>query len=339
MIVGDPTRSRTLIAVAAGANESFVLPLRTVEGSARLNRVGSAHSMTQGGWGTVWKRPPSARRTEPRLRPLSAARCPAAHGACGFTMVELLTVIAIIAVLATLLITALANGKKKSRRLVCTSNLRQISLALNMYLDDYPQRPPGYEFLTSDRYLPAKAVLLCPEDKTGNWGGIVRDGLGGWLLPGMVPSAIVDSSGNVPVAASGPAPVPYSFLHPLPWQDWAWNVLLEQGSAAGISVCQLHGLGKPDPVAPSIYDYEGLVLRARRDGAVIHRRVYWGPRPNREAGPPATAADPSTAGSMFGNGGAAGILLGQEYPWQFFTDDIPGVSTSASPGPPPPPAP
>jgi len=198
-----------------------------------------------------------------------------------------------------------------------------------MYLDDYPKRPPGYEFLTSDKYLPAKGVLLCPEDKTGNWGGIVRDGLSASLPTDLASSGVVDSKGDKSMASPASDPVRYSFLHPLPWQDWAWVVLSEQGSAAGISACQLHGLGKPDPVAPSIYDYEGLVLRARRDGAVIVRHVYWAAHANRDVSPPTASADSTAAASFLGNGNKAMTLMGQDYPWQFFMDEMPDVSTSA----------
>jgi len=104
---------------------------------------------------------------------------PAAVGApraAAFTLVELLTVIAIIAVLASLLMTAVASAKKKSRTAVCTFNLHQISLALDMYLDDFGKRPPSVDDLISGKYLPASRSLLCPEDKTGNWGRLVQTG-------------------------------------------------------------------------------------------------------------------------------------------------------------------
>lgn len=54
----------------------------------------------------------------------------------GFTLVELLVVIAIIGVLAALLVPALARGKSAARRTACTSNLRQLGLASQMYWDD-----------------------------------------------------------------------------------------------------------------------------------------------------------------------------------------------------------
>jgi len=223
--------------------------------------------------------------------------------------VELLTVIAIIAVLATLLMTSLGTAKKKSRQTVCTGNLRQISLALNMYLDDFAKRPSGLESLVSDKYLTSPGSFICPEDKTRNWGGLVHAGAPQPSSPSQV------FSGPSPPGANNPSPeVFYSYVHPLPWDDSAWNALAEQGSSAGIAACQLHGLGKQDIEQPSIYNFEGLVLRAQRDTAVVRRQVYWD-QPNatdfRSPLVPLPAMDAAIPQS--------------QYPWRFFTDQPPAT--------------
>ena len=53
-----------------------------------------------------------------------------------FTLVELLVVIAVVAVLASLILPALARSKDSARRIQCISNIRQLGLAAIMYWDD-----------------------------------------------------------------------------------------------------------------------------------------------------------------------------------------------------------
>jgi prepilin-type N-terminal cleavage/methylation domain-containing protein/prepilin-type processing-associated H-X9-DG protein len=61
----------------------------------------------------------------------------------GFTLIELLVVIAIIAILAAILFPVFARAREKARQATCQSNLRQLSTALIMYVQDYDERFPG----------------------------------------------------------------------------------------------------------------------------------------------------------------------------------------------------
>jgi len=61
----------------------------------------------------------------------------------GFTLVELLIVIAIIAVLAAILLPILAHARERANQTKCMSNLRNLAIALNEYADDNHGRYPG----------------------------------------------------------------------------------------------------------------------------------------------------------------------------------------------------
>jgi prepilin-type N-terminal cleavage/methylation domain-containing protein/prepilin-type processing-associated H-X9-DG protein len=59
----------------------------------------------------------------------------------GFTLVELLVVVAVICTLSALLLPALTGAKLAAYRIQCASNLHQIGVALSLYVDDYSKYP------------------------------------------------------------------------------------------------------------------------------------------------------------------------------------------------------
>ncbi len=64
------------------------------------------------------------------------------HKSRGFTLIELLVVIAIIAILAAILFPVFANAREKARQTTCTSNIKQLTSAYLMYINDYEETLP-----------------------------------------------------------------------------------------------------------------------------------------------------------------------------------------------------
>ncbi len=64
----------------------------------------------------------------------------------GLTLLELLVVLAIMGVIASMLLAAVQHARESARRAQCTSNLRQIGIALQGYQDAFGVFPRGWNF-------------------------------------------------------------------------------------------------------------------------------------------------------------------------------------------------
>ncbi len=90
---------------------------------------------------------------------------PSVHRA-GFTLVELLVVIAVTALLIALLLPALEQARRQARVILCASNQRQIGIGLTSYFVDWDEYPPpssqSVYILSTRRRYPATQITARP---------------------------------------------------------------------------------------------------------------------------------------------------------------------------------
>jgi prepilin-type N-terminal cleavage/methylation domain-containing protein len=106
----------------------------------------------------------------------------------GFTLIELLVVIAIIAILAAILFPVFAQAREKARQTTCTSNVKNLGVAVMMYVQDYDETYPPLWYAAGDGHWPntvrpyigqggtdatgrkwTRGIMVCPSASIAGW--------------------------------------------------------------------------------------------------------------------------------------------------------------------------
>jgi prepilin-type N-terminal cleavage/methylation domain-containing protein len=160
----------------------------------------------------------------------------------GFTLMELLIVIAIIALLAALLWPVFQQARKKSYEPVCINNLRQFHVAFSLYREDYGDTARYQALLLP--YIRDTRVLHCRADTYKHGAAFAGSDKGDkWIKT--------------------------SYYYYRPFSENFIDLLRRADPNHGIAVCILHGKWRNGRQGPGAdFDYVGRVLRLRMDGSV-----------------------------------------------------------------------
>jgi len=142
----------------------------------------------------------------------------ASRSAGAFTLLELLVVIAVVALLAALLLPAMARAKQKARQVACLSNLRQIGLGFTLYAAENRDRFPDRRDL--------KAALgfrpwseWPPSDPRSGWAALALSNhlghAGVWSCPGVTAATWQQATQAIQTVTSGVAAATTTY--------WLWR--------------------------------------------------------------------------------------------------------------------
>lgn len=117
----------------------------------------------------------------------------------GFSMIEMLVVLAIIIILAGLLTSAIQQARESANRVQCANNLKQIGLATNLYYDHHKVLPPSRVALAEG---PSWAWLLLPNMEQqalfDQWAtGRPYPGIPAGIDPATITPAMIDETVRV----------------------------------------------------------------------------------------------------------------------------------------------
>jgi prepilin-type N-terminal cleavage/methylation domain-containing protein len=158
----------------------------------------------------------------------------------GFTLIELLVVIAIIAILAAILFPVFASAREKARQTSCLNNMKQLGIAVNIYIQDWDDAFPMNRFPTTKAASVNTGGDLAPS--WYNWKRAIR--------PLLKSRSVLQCPSN----------------------DTAWNPGGGNSCADGDeSNCQGPWKSKPEEWLPNSYAY---------NGAFFHESAPWDGQPH-----------------------------------------------------------
>jgi prepilin-type processing-associated H-X9-DG protein/prepilin-type N-terminal cleavage/methylation domain-containing protein len=196
----------------------------------------------------------------------------------GFTLVELLVVIGIIAVLIGILLPALNRARQQANLVTCETHLRQIGQALNIYVDDYQGLlPPGYWY-----YPNSKGVY--DGSGIGDWSTALTNELssrlgGSYQAQTKTQGAASFNRGiflDVDVAQTGSAPLHYS-CHPrlmpyLPYTPASGD--LRQFDGTQNHDATPYKIGSIKRAAEIVLIFDAGLMKANVDASPVDQNYY-----------------------------------------------------------------
>lgn len=169
----------------------------------------------------------------------------------GFTLVEVLLVVAIIALLASLIFPIMTSARSASKRAVCTSQLRQVGMAISMYEETAGGMPLNLDSLTGSGVLRDTRMLSCPSDVLGGY------------------ASRFDECQHKPVLNERSYETMLDFVEP-------YKAKIQRADPNhGVVVCRMHGNktelydnGLANFCDMAWFMFEGTLLRLRKDNSV-----------------------------------------------------------------------
>ena len=175
----------------------------------------------------------------------------------GFTLIELLVVVALLAVILGLVYPVVLQAKRQALKASCTTNLRNLYMALQEYCNDYGGWTKAPRYLSQvERYVRDMRVMRCDADPRPT---------GGTRFP-LIFGCPEDLPPYVPYRVSY-----YYIRHFEPWDgEYHWRWILRRAPRLGILACPWHGYQcRNQTTLVPFRRYCGRVLRLSVDGAIL----------------------------------------------------------------------